>query len=135
CHAWPLSVVCFRLRPAENQSTRGPGAFAGSSDDDDVTLHFTSYFGAAAAHQHVYFAAHAKFRKVNPGFDGKTAVRQNQPLVVDLEIIHVGAVGMDFGPDGMPGAVHELSTESSLGDVVAHRIIHLPAGDFLAGGD
>jgi len=43
------------------------------SDDYDLILHFTSYFGRAPADQHIDFTAHAEFRQIDPRLDGKSS--------------------------------------------------------------
>src|SRR5215469_13676333 len=106
-----------------------------TSDQYDLFLHSTSYLGALAAYQHIYFAAYAEFRQVNARFDGKAAARKNAALVVNFEIIHVGTVAVDVGGNGMAGAVNKVLAVSGLGDGLTHRIIHLPPRDLPSGSN
>src|SRR5579864_53750 len=113
----------------------GAPAPRASSDDHEFSLYFTSYFGMVAADQHIHLAAHAEFLQVNSRFDGKAAVWQNPTLIVNFEIVHVGAVGVDFSSNGMPSAVDKILSVSRFGNAFANRIVHLPAGNLLARGD
>src|SRR6185437_6967278 len=101
----------------------------------DFILHSTSYFGVAAAHQHVHFAADPKFRQINPGLNGKAAVRQNPALVVYFEIVHVGAIRVNFGSDRVSRSMNKFFSEPCFGDAFAYRIIHLPSGNLFSGSD
>ena len=51
---------------------------------------------------------------------------------MDFQIIHVRAVGVDFGADGMPGAMNEILLESCVLDVGTHRVVNLPSGSGLS---
>src|SRR5882672_12551175 len=78
------------------------------SDRHDLALDFTSDFRAAGADQHVDLAAHSELRQVNTGLDREAGIGQDAALVVDLKIVHVGAISMNFGADRMAGAVNEI---------------------------
>src|SRR5579864_8108820 len=106
-----------------------------ASDDHEFRLYFTSYFGMVAADQHIHFAAYPEFLQVNSRFDGKTAVWKNAAFVVDFEIIHIGAVGVNLSSNGMSGAVDKILAISGFADAFTHRIVDLPAGNLFARGD
>src|SRR5262249_19711836 len=71
-------------------------------------------------------AAHAKLRQVDAGLDGEAGVRQDATLIVDLEIIHVSSVSVDFRANGMAGTVNEVVAESGVLDVSADSAINFP---------
>ena|SRR6185369_7497647 len=102
-------------------------ALSEMSDDYEFRLHSTSYFSPTASHQHVDLAAHSELGQVHTRFDGKAAIRENPPFVMHFEIVHVGAVGMDLGADGVPGAVNKVLPVSGFGDALTDRVIYLPA--------
>ena len=54
---------------------------------------------------------------------------------MNLEIVHVGAVGMDIGADGMPGAMNEIFSEAGLFYMSADRSIDFPSSDLTFRGD
>src|SRR5947208_6022619 len=54
---------------------------------------------------------------------------------MDFQIVHVGAIGVDVGADGMSGAVHKEFVQASVLDMTANGAIHLPSSDLFAGGD
>src|SRR6185437_8944905 len=110
-------------------------ALSAISDDYQFRLHSTSYFSPAAAHEHVDLAAHAEFGHIHTRFDGKAAIRQNAAFVADLEVVDVGAVGMHFGANRMPGAMYEVLPVAGLGDALTNGMIHLPAADLLTGSN
>src|SRR5436305_1565984 len=105
------------------------------SDDYDLVLNSTSYLGALAAHQHVHFAAYTELRQVHAWLNRKTTVRQNAALVVDLQVVHISAVGVNLCADGMSGPVNEVVAVSGFGNALPHRIIHLIARNLLACSD
>ena len=41
-------------------------------------------------------APHAELRQINTRLDGKAGARQDESLLVRFQVIHVGAVAMDF---------------------------------------
>src|SRR5207302_4310372 len=83
-------------------------------------------------HLHIALAAHDEFRKINPGIERKARVGQDLPLIVDLEVVHVGAVGVNLGADRMPGAMNEILPEAGLVDVITRGPVHFPAGHLAA---
>src|ERR1035441_10834730 len=56
-------------------------------------------------------------------------VGKNLPLVVNLEVVHVGPIGMDVGADGMSGAMNKIIAVARLLDESAGGAIHFPSGD------
>ena len=98
-----------------------------NSDEHKLGLYFTSYFGMAAADKHIHFAAHAEILQIDPGLDGEAAVGQNAALIVDFEVIHICAIGMDLGPDGVASAMDKIFSVPGLGDAFADGIVDLPS--------
>src|SRR5882672_7991435 len=78
------------------------------SDRHDLALDFTSDFRAAGADQHVDFAAYSELRQINPGLDREAGIGQDAALVVDLEVVHIGAVSVNFGADRMARAMNKV---------------------------
>ena len=54
---------------------------------------------------------------------------------MDLKVVHVGAIGMDVGSDGMSGTMNEIVAVPCLLNVAAGRAIDLPAGNAAPGID
>ena len=48
-----------------------------------------------------------KCGQIDAGLHGEAAPRHHAPLVVSFEIVHVGAVAVDFDADRVSGAVRE----------------------------
>src|SRR5437588_3395807 len=71
------------------------------SHQHDGFLFFAGDLRHARADEHVHFAAHAEFRQIDSGLDGEAGVGHELALVLGLEVIHVGAVGVYGGADGM----------------------------------
>src|SRR4051794_33405521 len=89
-------------------------------------------------HHHVDFAAHSKFGKIDSRLDREATVRQYLAFVVDLEVIHVGAVAVNLGGDGVSSAMDEVLAVSGLVDDGARGVVDFPAFEFLVaanGGD
>src|SRR5262249_34762370 len=105
------------------------------SDEYDLSLDFTRYLGGLGPDQHVYFAAHAKLRQINTRLNRKAGVRQNTALVVDFKVIHVCAIGVNFGADGVACSVNEIVAESCIFDVRAHSPVNFPARNRATLGD
>src|SRR6202008_4099883 len=81
------------------------------------------------AHQHIYFAAYSKLRQVDAGLDREAGVGKNLPLIVNLQIVHVGPIRMDVGADGMSGAVNKIIAVAGFLDMPASGAVHFPAGN------
>src|ERR1041384_5342803 len=75
------------------------------SDDHQLLLDLARYFRRGFAHQNVNLAAHSELRKVDARLDRETGIRQQFADVVRLQVVHVGAVAVDFGGDGVPCAM------------------------------
>src|SRR5581483_2456199 len=103
------------------------------SDDYDLVLNFLRDLSQALAHQHVDFAADSKLREVQPRLNGKATVGQNLAFVMDFQVIHIRAVGVNFGADGVARAVDKVLPEAGRVNVIARRFIHFPAGNLAAG--
>ena len=78
------------------------------------------------------FAAHAELGKINARLDGETGIWQDAALIVDLKIIHVRAVRMNFGGDRVPGAMDKILPVTLVLDVITDCAIDLPSGNRLA---
>src|SRR5207237_9292801 len=86
------------------------------SDGYDLALNFTCDLGSFGPDEHVYFAAHAELGQVNPRLDRETRVGQDAAFVVDFEIVHVGAVGVNLSSDALSGAVTAVFAKASAVD-------------------
>src|SRR5690349_15252904 len=84
-----------------------------SLDLNQLSLDAPGNLGGVFAHEHVDFAAHAKVRQVNARLNREERVRHDQAFVVSLEVIHVGAIGVDRGADGVTCAMYELVAKST----------------------
>src|SRR4051794_40991007 len=82
-------------------------------DGHNLALNFPGHFRRFVAHQHVYLAANAKLRQIDAGLNREAGVGKNLPLVVNLKVVHVGAVGVDVGADGMSRAMDEIVAVTS----------------------
>ena len=51
---------------------------------------------------------------------------------MDFQVIHVRAVGVNFGADGMPGTMDEVLLEACFLDIGTHRMINFPSSDRLS---
>src|SRR5262249_970299 len=91
------------------------------------------HFGLAVAHDHVDLAAYAELRQVDAGLDGEAGVGDDLAVVLGLEVVHVGAGGVDLDPDRVPGAMRKIFSVTFRGDVVARRLVHFPAADAALG--
>ena len=67
---------------------------------------------ARGVDEHVDLAAHAELVEVDPRLDREAGPAQHQALVVRLEVVHVGAVAVDFLADVVAGAVDEVCGRS-----------------------
>src|SRR5207248_10319720 len=56
-------------------------------------------------------------------------------FVVDFEVIHVGAVGVNLSADGVSGAMNEVFAKAGVVDEGAHSAINFPSGDGAPGGN
>src|SRR5271165_2912666 len=102
------------------------------SDVHNLALDFPGDFSGFGTHQHVDLAAHAKLRQVDAGLDGEAGVGKNLPLVMNFEIVHVGAVGMDVGADGMSRSMNKIIAVAGFLNVAAGGAIDFPSGDAAA---
>src|ERR1041385_7244413 len=128
-----------RRHSAGRRGNRLPGCsrflFSGRdchSDNYEVRLYFTSYLRCVLAHQHVDFTAHSEFRQIDARFNRKATVGQNAAFVVNFKVVHIGAVGVDIGGDGVAGAMDEVVAVTSFVDVITNRAVHLPPGNCFA---
>ena len=76
---------------------------------------------------HVHLAPRAELRQVNPRLDREARPRQHAPLLVRLQVVHVGAVAVRLLADGVAGAVTEEFSVARLLDNLPRRLIDLPA--------
>ena len=63
---------------------------------------------------------------VDAGLDRKASSRQDQSLLVSLEIVHVCPVAVDFLADVMAGAMDEELAVSRLCNHLTAGVVHLP---------
>ncbi len=54
---------------------------------------------------------------------------------MNLEVVHVGAIGMDVGADGMSGAMNKIIAVPGLLNVAAGSAVDFPPGDASAAVD
>src|SRR5271157_4918063 len=82
---------------------------------------------ARRVNEHVDLAAHAELGLVDSGLDRETGAAENQPLLVGLEVVHVGPVAVDFLADVVAGAVDEVCAVAGVDDHLAAGVVHFPA--------
>src|SRR5271163_3577418 len=105
------------------------------SDDYKLALNFTCDFSCLRPHQNVDFTAYTEFRQIDARFDRKTGVGQNATLIVNFQVVHVGAVGMHFGSDGMPSAMDKVIAEARFFDVISSGPIYFPPAHVASAAD
>jgi hypothetical protein len=84
----------------------------------------------ALLHEHVHLGTYPKLRQIDSGLDRKAGPRNYAPLVVGLEVVHIGTRPVDLGADRVAGAVYEGIAETALPDETARHIIHLVSPQF-----
>ena len=65
-----------------------------------------------AVDEDVDLAADAELVEVDARLDREAGPAQHQPFFVGLEVVHVGAVAVDFLADVVPDAVDEVARRS-----------------------
>src|SRR5262249_53253723 len=100
-----------------------------SSDQKQAVLYFSCYTGADVVDEDIHLRPHAKFRKVDPGLDGKARPRNNLPFVMCLQIVHIGARAVNFSTNGMAGAMKEIFSVSRFADIVPRGIIYFETSE------
>src|SRR5579875_839362 len=101
-----------------------------TSYSHDFLLPRPGNLGGGFADVEVDFAAHAEgaaVGQIDTRLDGEGGAGQDFALVVGLEVVHVGAGGVDVAAEGVAGAVDEKGAEAGALDHRAHRLIHLEA--------
>ena len=88
-------------------SSECPGARRIPAPDPDQLRHASGSGSTTRCRDHVQFTANAKRIEIDPRLDGKAGVRQNQPLIMRLEIIEMCAVSMQNVPDVVPRPVRK----------------------------
>src|SRR5579864_759659 len=104
-------------------------------DNHNLALNFSRHFRRLGAHQDVDLAAHAKLRQINAGLDREAGVGKNLPLVMNLEVVHVGSVSMNIGADGMSGAMNEIVAVPGLLNVSPCSPVDFPSRDAASRAD
>ncbi len=89
-------------------------------------MYRSSDYSTAGLSQHIYLAAHSKFREVDAGFDGEAGVGQDQALVVGFEVVKIGSVAVSLGGDAVPRPMGEVLSEAGVADHSAGCIVGLP---------
>lgn len=82
---------------------------------------------AGLVDEDVDFTSYAEFGEVDAGFDGEASSGEDAALFVGFEVVHVGAVAVDFFADRVAGAVDEVLAVAGLVDDIAASAIDLPA--------
>src|SRR5205809_4998042 len=77
-------------------------------------------------HEDVDFAADTELGQIDSGLDGKARARQDTALLAGFEVIHVGAVAVDFLADGMSGSMAKIFAIAGLLDHLTSRLIDFP---------
>ncbi len=91
------------------------------------------YVGSVFAHKDVHLGPDAEAGQVDAGLDREAGPRDEAPLVVRFEVVHVGAGAVHLGADRVAGAVKEVLAEAPLADRTAGRVVHLEAAQQAAG--
>src|SRR5262249_42620658 len=105
------------------------------SDDYNLALNFAGDLGRLGPHQYIHFAADAKLGQVNARLDRETGVGKNPPLIVNFQIVHVSAVGMDLGSDRVTSPVNEVIAKASLLDVISCGPVNFPSTNVASVGN
>jgi len=95
----------------------------------NFALNFPGDLGGTLPHQNVDFAAHAEFGKIYARLNREAAIGKDLADVVYFEVVHIGAVGVDIGTDGVAGAVDEVFAKALAVDVVAGSAVDFPTGN------
>ena len=65
--------------------------------------------------------------KIDARLDGKARARDDFPVVARLEPVHIRAVAVNFLPDAVAGAMHEIFSVAGFANALARHPIHFPA--------
>src|SRR5258708_12263652 len=68
----------------------------------------------ALANEHIDLRADAERRRIHAGLDREAGARNQAPLVVRFEVVHMDAIAVDLGPETVPCAMDELRAEAAL---------------------
>src|SRR5882757_4911299 len=96
------------------------------SDADELALYRSRHHSPAGLSQHIYLAAHSKFREIDSRFHGEAGVGQDQALVVGFEVVEVGSVAVGFGGDAMPRPMGEVLSEAGTANHRTGSVVGLP---------
>src|SRR5215813_1675622 len=113
--------------------TRSPitdSSLRGILDQNNLFLLPPRHLSFARTREHIHLAAHAELRQINSWLDGETRIGQDLAFVFGFEIIDVGAVPMNRAADAVTCTMHELFAIAFPVNELAHRLVHLPTGDF-----
>src|SRR6266446_2561113 len=79
------------------------------------------------ADKHIHFAAHAKFRQINPRLYRITSIGDQVPHVMRFESVHVHTIAVYFFSDAVSGAMEEIFSVACFFNDAARRFVHLPS--------
>src|SRR5258708_16661681 len=68
----------------------------------------------ALAAEHIDLRADAERRRIHAGLDREAGARNQAPLVVRFEVVHMDAIALDLGPETLPCAMDELRAAAPL---------------------
>jgi len=72
---------------------------------------------------------HAERGQIHPRFDRETSPRNQPPLVVGFEIVHVGAGSVDIFADRVSSTVYEVIAKPLLANIAARRVVDFEAAN------
>src|SRR5437868_10689007 len=106
------------------------------SDSYQFRLNTPGHLGPVRPGDHVDLAAHPELAgKVEPRFDGKTGVRQDEPHIVGFEVIQMSTAAVDIDADVVTGAVREPVAVTCGADHFSRRIVRIAAPNRLIRGE
>jgi hypothetical protein len=80
----------------------------------------------ATVDKDIHLAPDPELIEINPWLDGETRLAQDRTFFVGLEVVHVGAVAVNFLADVMPNTVNEVVAIPGIIDHAAARGVNLP---------
>ena len=148
-NAWPITILRERLRgqlllgraclaalvgggTGESRPRAGRSCWINRSprreDRDDLGLEAAGDVDlAVGVDEDVDLAPDAELGEVDARLDREAGPGQDEPLLVGLEVVHVGAVAVGLLADAVAGAVDERRAVAGLVDHPARGVVDLPA--------